>query len=55
MFAPLFIMGARNSVFTKEHLSTFEEEHKQAFPDSEVAAGGHPDAGSGWYSKTLSL
>ena len=55
LFAPLFIKSARDSVFTKEHLSTFDGDHKNAFPDSEVANGGHPDAGSGWYSKTLPL
>ena len=44
---------ARGKAFTAEHMAKFKDEHEKAFPGSEPAARGYPDAGEGRYSDKL--
>ena len=44
---------ARSRTFTKEFMAQFKDVHAAAFPGSEPAAGGFPDAGEGRYSDAL--
>ena len=44
---------ARRKYFTKEFMAQFKEEHEKAFPGSEPAEGGWPDAGDGRYAQKL--
>ena len=43
----------RFKYFTKEFMEQFKEEHEQAFPGTEPAVGGFPDAGEGRYAAKL--
>mmetsp|Transcript_80446 Transcript_80446/g.111460 ORF Transcript_80446/g.111460 Transcript_80446/m.111460 type:complete len:186 (+) Transcript_80446:24-581(+) len=43
----------RSKYFTKEFMEQFKEEHEQAFPGTEPAVGGWPDAGEGRYGQKL--
>ena len=47
------VVPARFKAFNKEFMEQFKEEHEKAFPGSEPAVGGHPDAGDGRYSDKL--
>ena len=44
---------ARTKAFNKEFMDQFKEEHERAFPGSQPAVGGAPDAGEGRYSDKL--
>ena len=56
VFTMYFVtMRARISIYTREFMSQFDDEHKQAFPGQETAPQyGYPDTGNGYYSKKLS-
>ena len=55
IFGYLFVQPKRRSYFTKEFLSQFQKEHKDAFgTESQPNFGeGYPDMGNGRYSKKL--
>ena len=49
-----FTMRARLSVFTRQFMSQFDDEHRAAFPGQEHAPEfGYPDTGNGYYAKKL--
>ena len=55
-FIIMAMAGSRYKAFTEEFMAQFEEEHKQAFPETELQVkGGLPDTGTGWYARKLPL
>ena len=46
-------LKARPKAFNKDFMEQFKEVHHEAFPGSDPAVGGHPDAGDGRYSDKL--
>ena len=49
-----FVMPPRIRAFTKEHMSKFADEHKEAYPDRpNPPEWGYPDTGCGRYGKAL--
>ena len=55
MLMPIIGRAARVSVFTKDFMSQFEQEHADAIGRGKPDATGNPDQGTGWYSKKLKL
>ena len=49
----IIIGPARKNTFSKEFMEQFKEEHQKAFPGTDPAIMGHPDAGDGRYSDKL--
>jgi uncharacterized membrane protein YecN with MAPEG domain len=50
----VYTVRVRSQVFSKEFMSQFEKEHKEAFPEDDITKSiGFPDMGSGYYSKKL--
>ena len=48
-----FTMAARLSVFTKDFMKKFEEDHKKAFNLTTAPEYGYPDSGNGRFAKKL--
>ena len=44
----------KKRIYTKDVIDKCNEDHKKAFgPESEIATGGYPDQGEGWYSRKM--